>query len=376
MSEYQIYEFQTVDRPLTQKEQEEISRLSSRVKLSRHRAVFTYSYSDFPGDAFETMAAYFDGMYYVANFGIQSLGFRFPKSLIDAKAIKPYLYEDCLQLDKRKSCQLLMFEYSWEEGFGWLEEADTLSRLIDLRQEIMEGDYRWLYLAWLRLVTLQWEDSLTDIILEDDALEPLVPPGLQTLTSAQKAFVEVFEIDSGILAAAQQASEPLPKSQKTDWTAAIIQLSATEQQDFLHRLAEGETNLTRKFQKALRPFLPEQTTVTKKTQRRSVKNLFDLAVVEREKAKKLAAEKAKAACIKALKQLAPQESKLWAEVEDIMENKKGHSYHRAVQLLVDLKDLAALQQQELIFEARFYKLCDSYPPTQALARRLHEAQLQ
>jgi len=39
MSEYQYYEFQTVDRPLTTKEQAEIKKLSSRVQLTPTRAI-------------------------------------------------------------------------------------------------------------------------------------------------------------------------------------------------------------------------------------------------------------------------------------------------------------------------------------------------
>lgn len=42
MSEYQYYEFHTVDRPLTEEEQAEIGKLSSRVALTSTQAVFTY----------------------------------------------------------------------------------------------------------------------------------------------------------------------------------------------------------------------------------------------------------------------------------------------------------------------------------------------
>ena len=44
MSEYQYYEFQTIDRPLTAKEQAEIKELSSRVQLTPNRAIFLYNY--------------------------------------------------------------------------------------------------------------------------------------------------------------------------------------------------------------------------------------------------------------------------------------------------------------------------------------------
>ena len=47
MSEYQYYEFQTIDRPLTPKEQAEIKELSSRVKLTPTQAIFLYNYGSF-----------------------------------------------------------------------------------------------------------------------------------------------------------------------------------------------------------------------------------------------------------------------------------------------------------------------------------------
>jgi hypothetical protein len=50
MSEYQYYEFQALDRPLTQEEQEAVASLSSRVDPHPRRAVFVYHYSDFQGN--------------------------------------------------------------------------------------------------------------------------------------------------------------------------------------------------------------------------------------------------------------------------------------------------------------------------------------
>ncbi|MFM7880301.1 MAG: hypothetical protein ACKO8H_00005, partial [Microcystis panniformis] len=90
MSEYQYYEFQAIDRTLTQEERAAISQLSSRVKPTATSAIFTYSYGDFSGSPEKILAQYFDVMYYIANWGTQQLMFRFPKSLIDREAIEPY----------------------------------------------------------------------------------------------------------------------------------------------------------------------------------------------------------------------------------------------------------------------------------------------
>ena len=51
MSEYQYYEFQAIDRPLTAKEQQEIKALSSRAQVTPTQATFLYHYGDFRGNA-------------------------------------------------------------------------------------------------------------------------------------------------------------------------------------------------------------------------------------------------------------------------------------------------------------------------------------
>ena len=49
--EYQYYEFQAIDCPLTKAEQKYVQSLSSRVRPTATRAVFTYSYGDFQGES-------------------------------------------------------------------------------------------------------------------------------------------------------------------------------------------------------------------------------------------------------------------------------------------------------------------------------------
>ena len=63
----------------------------------------------------------------------------------------------------------------------------------------MPGDYRALYLAWLR--TLEMEDVL------DSVVEPPVPPGLNELSSALRAFVDLFGVDQQLLEVAAEVSK-------------------------------------------------------------------------------------------------------------------------------------------------------------------------
>ncbi len=80
MSEYQYYEWQTIDRPLTDQEQAEVNRLSSHIEVSPTGAWVEYSWGDFKHDPKRVLAQYFDAFLYVTNWGSRELLFRFPKN--------------------------------------------------------------------------------------------------------------------------------------------------------------------------------------------------------------------------------------------------------------------------------------------------------
>ena len=98
MSEYQYYEWQTLDRPLTPEEQAAVSELSSHIEVTSSQAVVTYSWGNFKHDPRQVLARYFDAFLYLANWGSKRLAFRFPKGLLDSKQIEPYLWEYCIDL--------------------------------------------------------------------------------------------------------------------------------------------------------------------------------------------------------------------------------------------------------------------------------------
>ena len=60
MSEYQYYEFQAVDRPLTNEQMAELRALTSRATITPTRLVNVYHWGDFKGDPLRLMERYFD----------------------------------------------------------------------------------------------------------------------------------------------------------------------------------------------------------------------------------------------------------------------------------------------------------------------------
>ncbi len=69
MSEYQYYEWQAVDKLLTEAEQDAVGRLSSHIDVSPSRAVVTYSWGDFKHDPRQDLARFFDAHLCLANWG-------------------------------------------------------------------------------------------------------------------------------------------------------------------------------------------------------------------------------------------------------------------------------------------------------------------
>jgi hypothetical protein len=55
VSEYQYYEFQAVDRPLTKAEMAELRDLSTRATITPTRFVNVYNFGDFRGNPLEVM---------------------------------------------------------------------------------------------------------------------------------------------------------------------------------------------------------------------------------------------------------------------------------------------------------------------------------
>ncbi|TRU08369.1 MAG: hypothetical protein EWV60_13360 [Microcystis sp. Msp_OC_L_20101000_S702] len=370
MSEYQYYEFQAIDRPLTQEERAAICELSSRVKPTATTASFTYSYGNFRGDPKQVLARYFDIMYYITNWGTQQLMFRFPTSLINRETIELYCIDNYISLSFAGDWAILDWEFSQEEGFNdWIEGEGILSELIGLRQEILQQDYRGLYLAWLKAIDLS--EGYIDI--DKTQLEPPLPPGLGQLSAAQKAFTEIFELDEHLLNVACASSGKLTTISEQTWQQAISQLSASERQDFLLRLAKGEHNLSAKLKQKLSQLIP--TSPASNQPRRTIQELLEAAAEEGKKAEKRRQQEAEAKRIEELQTLAKREAQVWQQVESLIQKAQSKSYDEAVKLLVKLRDLAEYQNRLPVFQERLNRIYEQYSNRSGLKRRLQEVGL-
>ena len=366
MSEYQYYEFQTLDRPLNSQEKKIINQLSSRVELSATKATFTYSYGDFRGNPAEILAKYFDGMYYIANWGTQQLMFRFPQSLIDLEQIKPYCVEDCISVSTIGKYVILNLEYYTEDGFGWIEDdGGELSEVINLRNDILQQDYRLLYLAWLKAIALQK--------LDPEALEPPVPPGLNQLSSSLTAFIKLFGIDEHLVKVAAQSSKQPQSISDATWREIIANLPRKECDRILLQLVKNQPNLAIEFKQKIAKKIAN--TQSNNQSSRSGSELLEAANQETQKAELKQQQEAEAQRIAELKQFASKAIQAWTDIERLLLVAQAKPYEDAVKLLVKLRDLAVYQNKQPEFQQRLNYIYEKYSRRAGLLKRLKNAGL-
>lgn len=368
--EYQYYDFQAIDRPLTKAEQDYVQSLSSRVIPTATRAVFTYSYGDFRGNPLSVLEKCFDAMLYVANWGSYQLAFRFLKSAVNVPALKPYCVDNIIEVSTSGKYVTLNIEIHEEEGSGWIEENNNwLSGLIPLRQAILQGDYRVLYLAWLQAA------AVSDYF-EDDAQEPPVPPNLQKLNAPLKSFVDWLEMDLDLIAVAAQVSQTQKELQEPfkDWINA---LSDKEKTKLLVEIVTGDSAIASQLQARLRQKFAQTPELSSKSDvdRRHFSELQALAKTHssERRAKEKAAAKAKRR--KHLESLKSQQGQIWETIQDLIARKQAKPYEQAIQHLIDLRDLAALEGNSDIFQSRIRQMQADYSTRTGLLRRMREAKL-
>ncbi|MEO7733345.1 MAG: hypothetical protein ABIY55_20455 [Kofleriaceae bacterium] len=229
MSEYQCYEFVALDHPLTATQMAELRVISTRAEISPARFWNEYQWGDLKADPAKLMARYFDAHLYFANWGTHRLMLRLPKARVDASALKPYFgIGPAARLTSVGEHVLLDLGSDTDEPEPDEEIGSSLAVLSPLRAELMRGDLRPAYLAWLLAV-----DGAS---VDDNAKEPPVPAGLATLSAAQAAMVEFLRIDVDLVAVAAGAS-----ATATDDGAAfrrwVVALSDKQKSVWLQRAA-------------------------------------------------------------------------------------------------------------------------------------------
>src|ERR1700694_3342100 len=203
MSEYQRYEFMTIDRPLTRVQLDAVNALSSHIEASSTHALIEYHWGYFKHNPIDVLHKFFDGFLYWANWGTPELAFRFPRGILPVDLIDGYDLDEVVTFTRYPDYDIL------DIHFGEMEAPDEwtdyeLGSLIAMRDEFMEGDLRALYSAWLASQRMGggYDEEEDDEEDDEEISVPPVPPAFSTLTAAQEALAELLQVPQELLVAA------------------------------------------------------------------------------------------------------------------------------------------------------------------------------
>ncbi|MGH8831717.1 MAG: hypothetical protein ACREXV_11575 [Polaromonas sp.] len=382
MSEYQYYEFAAIDRPLTRAEMAELRAVSTRAEITPAGFVNHYEWGDLKADPADWMRRYFDAFVHSANWCSCRLALRVPLATFGKAELKPFATRHTLTIEAGDDHWIIDWSldesedydrFGMEDGSGWMR------RLVPLRDELLRGDLRLLYLGWLA--------GAAGGELRDDALEPQVPPGLSALSPPQQALVEFLEIDPDMLAAATAGSARVPRDDAMqadridtwlgEWPrnemAAVLKLIAQGQG---HEAERQVRSRHAAWLKAQRP------SVASTARRRSVAELRELAKsasgvrLEREAKERAKQEAERRRQREAyLRLLMADVDKRWEAIDAQAQRGSASGYEQAVRALTELAQGYALMSSPKAFERALRRLLVRHATRGALMRRLTDAGL-
>ncbi|TRC92785.1 hypothetical protein FJV76_22530 [Mesorhizobium sp. WSM4303] len=355
MSEYQYYEFQAVDRPLSNADRRALRDLSSRARITATSFTNFYEWGDFKGDPDELMERWFDLHLYWANWGSRRLMIKLPARLVDRDRMGAFLgaTDDVMLRVAGENVIIsisrdeLEFEHRDDDDSGWL------AVLAPLRADLIAGDLRLFYLLWLMAVE-------TDTI-EPDEPEPM--PGIGPLTEALEAFAAFFGIDRELVqAAAERSATTAHDGPAPDMARPVVAaMSDAEKTSLLMRFFSDEPHMSAELRATIRARLepetispdPLRTAADLQARAEGIRLARKRAEAELAEAqRRLQAEAAGKARDVRLETLRQRGENVWGEVEIEIGRRNPAGYDKAAALLSDLAALAERQGSTEEFHVR------------------------
>jgi len=378
VSEYQYLEFLAIDRPLTQRELDKLRAISSRAQITPVSFVNEYSWGGLKADSRDFMRHLFDVHVFLANWGDAILMVRLPREAIDQKTLEAFCASPHLEFETLEEHWLLTWSLGDTEDydrFGHVEGTGWMARLAPLREELLRGDLRSLYIGWLRAVTT--EETAPD------ALEPLALQGLGQLTVAQQVLAEYLEVDVDLLAGVSGGSQTngTQAEDEAALEAWLDELPKTEVRGYLRQMLDGQGASAERALKRHHAAWQAQSAPTQRVRRRVVE-LWQLAeqaksvrLIEEAKARRQAEAERKRQRDAWLANLAADFPQAWKTAHDEASKGHAHAYDAACRQLVDLRDAYNQHATPTAFQTEFQKFMTEHLRRRALVQRLVKAGL-
>ncbi len=395
MSEYQFIHFQALDRPLSDTQLEFMRGQSTRADVSRWEFTNEYHFGDFHGDRLGMLRNGYDVHLHFANYGIRRLMFRLPGGLpCDAKTFKTFIadYGMTWHADKTGDGGVLEICPEADAGtYDFLEDPHSmLDRIAPVREALMAGDLRALYLTWLACCCY-----------DEDTMEPPVPAGLAEIVSSPKAekgsgafprngpkgaaqerlltpfphalaaMAEFYELSLDLLEVVAERSPPLsadkrPADVLAKWTArqskdSLRSLVSRLMDD--HAATRADVLAHVRQEQAMPAWPMAEPSRTMGELRNAV-----AAVEQRRLQRRKKAEEAKQR--KRLEDIAEDPDKVAAAVNRLVAERTGDAYKQAARQLAELREAMGPEKGPAYVQAVACKLHDENPKRHALIAAL------
>lgn len=381
MSEYQYYEFLAIDQRLSAKQMTELRRMSTRAEITPVSFTNEYHWGDFKGNPATLMERYFDAHIYFANWCTCVFALRLPHDVLDRKTVSSFRADDVLFFDDTGDHWVVTWALNESQNYDRFGEDDGrgwMTRLIPLRDELLRGDLRPLYLGWLAAVIFSE--------IDDERLEPIFPIGFNQLTAAQTALAEFIEVDPDLLAGTAMGTES--RSTRTAATAKLTEswLTSLPQRNVIEllkmlltgRATQAERELKTRYADWQRRSQSEPSNMPYRRVAELRKLAADarLAREAQEAAARVAHEKKQhEQRSRYLASLAADFDRAWKAASQRAERGTSAAYDDVRRAIVDLAEAYAMKQANSAFETALRNFVQRHTKRGALVKRLVEAGL-
>ena len=383
MSEYQYVGFQAVDRPLNDQQLEFAQRQSTRAEVTRWSLSVEYQYSSFRGDVDGLLRGGFDVYLQHSNYGTREIKLRLPHGLPFAESDWSK-YVDGEQLnwtrDDQGSGGILTLHPFHETGDiedVW-ESQRSLDAVIGVRERLLSGDLRALYLLWLCAA----DDDNND---PAEMIEPPVPHGISEVAAYGEDILSFFGLDPLLLVAAGSGVAPAPNAVSENRLVAqwIESLPNPRAKEEIHHMLVGDTaSVKARLLAEIRETQNPGGWPTSDRQRSLDQLMQQTAALRAEEGKKQArqaqatakreAAKAERERADRMKEMLKAPDKWLHEADRLVDARGTDNYKAAAEILHDLREAVGGEEGDRMARRHAAHLAKKYPTLNQLKSSLRK----